>query len=441
MNKRNLKNTIEKKQGITLIALVVTIIVLLILAGISITMLTGQNSILDKANIATIESGIGNVAESMNLYLSNKLIDSTLNGDDKSSMTILKENNIIDGDNIIDVEKIMGTKVKLGNGKNGKDVYKIDGDKLVYIDSSGQTVSERNISISKSDFETLWVVNANDTIVLPIAYAGNNGCASDNNFTVDWGDGSQKEKISGVISERPSHTYTNAGEYIITISGKCSYFTFDSLEGGNDTITKLKKIIKWGEIGARKYNFAGATNLEGNIPAPTSNTFTNVADDIFEYLFENCVNIESISKDLFKYIPENITSFEGTFSHCEKLKKIPANLFENASDAITFKETFYKCYELEEIPEGLFKNSINATNFRKTFYECSKVKSIPNEIFDNIPNITNLNATFYNLNQITSVPKLWERTTESLNGTSCFAGCTSVDTSSIAPEIVEVWFK
>ena len=33
----------KKNQGITLIALVVTIIVLLILAGISITMLLGQN--------------------------------------------------------------------------------------------------------------------------------------------------------------------------------------------------------------------------------------------------------------------------------------------------------------------------------------------------------------------------------------------------------------
>ena len=35
--------------GITLIALVVTIIVLLILAGVSVSMLTGQNGILNRA--------------------------------------------------------------------------------------------------------------------------------------------------------------------------------------------------------------------------------------------------------------------------------------------------------------------------------------------------------------------------------------------------------
>lgn len=44
-----LEKTFKKNKGITLIALVVTIIVLLILAGISISMLTGQNGILKKA--------------------------------------------------------------------------------------------------------------------------------------------------------------------------------------------------------------------------------------------------------------------------------------------------------------------------------------------------------------------------------------------------------
>ena len=42
---RKLKST----NGITLIALVVTIVVLLILAGISIGVLTGENGLLEKA--------------------------------------------------------------------------------------------------------------------------------------------------------------------------------------------------------------------------------------------------------------------------------------------------------------------------------------------------------------------------------------------------------
>ena len=46
-NKENKEKDIVKKQtGITLIALVITIIVLLILAGVSIALLTGNNGIL-----------------------------------------------------------------------------------------------------------------------------------------------------------------------------------------------------------------------------------------------------------------------------------------------------------------------------------------------------------------------------------------------------------
>lgn len=46
----------KRNKGITLIALVVTIIVLLILAGVSIATLTGENGILEKVNQAKKET-------------------------------------------------------------------------------------------------------------------------------------------------------------------------------------------------------------------------------------------------------------------------------------------------------------------------------------------------------------------------------------------------
>ena len=53
---KNLRKWIINKKGITLIALVITIIVLLILAGVSIAMLTGQNGILTQAQRAKNET-------------------------------------------------------------------------------------------------------------------------------------------------------------------------------------------------------------------------------------------------------------------------------------------------------------------------------------------------------------------------------------------------
>lgn len=59
----------KEQKGITLIALVITIIVLLILAGVSIAMLTGENGILTKATTAKDESTKAEVLEAVKLGL------------------------------------------------------------------------------------------------------------------------------------------------------------------------------------------------------------------------------------------------------------------------------------------------------------------------------------------------------------------------------------
>ena len=62
-----LRDTLRRNKGITLIALVVTIIVLLILAGISIAMLTGQNGILNRAAEAKEKTGVAQEDEEKTL--------------------------------------------------------------------------------------------------------------------------------------------------------------------------------------------------------------------------------------------------------------------------------------------------------------------------------------------------------------------------------------
>lgn len=59
----------KNQKGITLIALVITIIVLLILAGVSIAMLTGQNGILTQANSAKTESKLAEIRENVNIAI------------------------------------------------------------------------------------------------------------------------------------------------------------------------------------------------------------------------------------------------------------------------------------------------------------------------------------------------------------------------------------
>ena len=90
-NKERGKRTMEKlrkNKGITLIALVITIIVLLILAGVSIAMLTGQNGILTQAQRAKSETenaakNEAAILDEYNKYLNNVTGGGTTGGGTK----------------------------------------------------------------------------------------------------------------------------------------------------------------------------------------------------------------------------------------------------------------------------------------------------------------------------------------------------------------------
>ena len=69
-------NRMKKYKGITLIALVVTIVVLLILAGVSINLITGENGIVSKAKQAAEKTEEANAVEIMSEYLAGVQISS-----------------------------------------------------------------------------------------------------------------------------------------------------------------------------------------------------------------------------------------------------------------------------------------------------------------------------------------------------------------------------
>jgi len=79
-----------KEKGITLIALVITIIVLLILAGVSIAMLTGDNGILTQAKKSKVQTEIGKVEEIANLAHADLLTDHYTKGTPEPTLLDIK---------------------------------------------------------------------------------------------------------------------------------------------------------------------------------------------------------------------------------------------------------------------------------------------------------------------------------------------------------------
>ena len=77
----------RNQRGITLIALVITIIVLLILAGVSIAMLTGQNGILTRASDATEATATSTNEEVLKLAVSDCITEHYVTGTGNLNIT------------------------------------------------------------------------------------------------------------------------------------------------------------------------------------------------------------------------------------------------------------------------------------------------------------------------------------------------------------------
>ena len=82
--KQNLKERLNSKRGITLIALVITIIVLLILAGVAIATLTGDNGIITKAQSAKTQNDKANEKEQIDLAVLSSKINNDASIDKKT---------------------------------------------------------------------------------------------------------------------------------------------------------------------------------------------------------------------------------------------------------------------------------------------------------------------------------------------------------------------
>ncbi len=106
----------KKDKGITLIALVITIIVLLILAGVSIAMLTGDNGILTQAQRAKgeTENAAANEAAILNEY--NQIMSNWTKGETSTG-----------GESESEIYEILKTTLPVTVNVNGGDISKYAG--------------------------------------------------------------------------------------------------------------------------------------------------------------------------------------------------------------------------------------------------------------------------------------------------------------------------
>lgn len=230
--------------------------------------------------------------------------------------------------------------------------------------------------ISMKPFKTLWSVGAGQSITLPLT----NLNGSEFNFTVNWGDGTSSF-INSYDNANKTHTYSNVGEYVVSIKGICQGWNFQSVNTSRLLITK---VLDFGEVEFKSLSFYYCNNLNeisGQINGPT---ITN-----FSWCFSNN-QLTSIPKNLFDFCTQ-VTDFSGCFYY-NQLVSIPQNLFDSCTQVTNFSICFYY-NQLTSIPEGLFDACTRVTDFSSCFSD-NQLVSIPAGFFDNNISVTNFSYCF-----------------------------------------------
>ena len=119
------KDIVKKQTGITLIALVITIIVLLILAGVSIALLTGNNGILTQAKLAKENTAAAEEKEKqdldkLNRYINEKTIKDNYTDINGDKATIPEGFSVDENENVISKGLVVHGPDK-ANGDNGSE--------------------------------------------------------------------------------------------------------------------------------------------------------------------------------------------------------------------------------------------------------------------------------------------------------------------------------
>ena len=454
--KRKKKINNKRERGITLIALVITIIVLLILAGVSIAMLTGQNGILTQANNAKIEQSHGAVREAMSLAYNEWKIEIntgsttklastetvTIQGEEektKAPTTIsffdfLKTTKgYIDDSGKIDVEKLTGSKQALGNGET-TDIYTITEQSGVYAVYYNGEEGETSLQIWSTGDIVDWGSILEDANSNPEKYkhpeqkvSEEIGIGTDGepvnmdkwdfrynydsngyepNVEVDYGDVNGNQYSGEIIDGRiegfiPKYIYNEEnGEFLLVKSIDYLFYNCQELTYSPeipDSVTSM------GET------FSGCTSLA---QAPT------IPDGVKDMskTFSGCTSLTQAPE-----IPDSVTIMMGTFSGCTSLTQAP-----EIPDSVTnMISTFSGCTSLAQaptIPDGV-------KDMSETFSGCTSLTQAPT-----IPDgVENMNVTFSGCTSLAQAPEIPDSVT---NMSSTFSGCTSLAQAPTIPSSV-----
>ena len=370
MNKKGEKDKNMRNKGITLIALVITIIVLLILAAVSIATLTGENGILTRATDAKEQTEIAEEKE----IVDRATIQSIGNN---------KRGNIVEDELQEQLDKITG---------NGKTETKIIRNKLIveFIDSHRMYRVDENGNVYEYIYNDLPIMeygsNFNERMndykssILTVTVLDNINIP-ENSYKIFDVSKNQDETVKAWLVENNENTnmydlYIGGDEGVEIESCFSMFQGFSECTNINIEYLYTEKVENFDNM-----FFEDNKLIElRNSPTLVTSKATNL-----RYMFYMCIKLKSI--DTSKWDTSNVINMFGTFRMCQSIENL--NLSNLDTSKVNYMDYLFQyCQKLKTIYVSDKWNNDAVTSSENMFQECSSLKG--SIIFnpDNANNIT-----------------------------------------------------
>lgn len=366
----NFKGKMREKSGITLISLVVTIIVLLILAGVTIATLTGENGILTRAQEAEVETRGAEVEERVNLWKTEREASNYINTSVKTDTELLDE---MKNDGILFEEEIdrENQTITIGNR---------------VIDYATE-VTLTDIYVALYNDGTLIFNNKDEFDTDKIIENGNFGNIKGIHYDVFYGEPLPWSDYTDQIT-KVEITSKIVPEYTAYWFMDC--YNVTSLDLSNLNTSKVTDMTNmFSGCGISSLDLSGfdtgsVTSMDsmftgcGQLSSIDLSNFDTRNVTTMEFMFNRCTSLTSLSLSSFN--TNKVTRMIGMFSDCRGLTSLDLRSFDtsNVTDMI---EMFYGCSGLTSLNLSSF-NTSKVTSMRTMFYGCSGLTSLDLSNFD-----------------------------------------------------------
>ena len=377
---------LKNKKGITLIALVVTIVVLLILAGVTISLLLDENGIIAKSKDARTETKVSQIEDEVGMWKQHNFINKESNQAQESADTMLA--------NLIS-RKLL-TEEEIDRDQELITIKKKDGTIIKEISYSSVTINISKSPATKKAGAVILTVDSVEGMTRPNIDM-TNGDEELNNFVNSLSEDQKKEIIRNgyiklVNKEDPSANCTTFQDVLDLAKeqGEISEATEDAFwtgllseQGLDENLIAMLKEVYFNKFTKmiEGYTVTNPNNKKSNTYIATANgTYTfKIQDIVTGKTYTKKVEVTNVDTSLPAYVPVTSISRGWTYIHMFDESINNYTTFEKAYVILNGEKIELKSNDLKKAQDNKYESAYTVIpNTLSQLVEEGKLTERPN---------------------------------------------------------------